>query len=88
MTVTNIAVIAYDDIGFGLAASSNVKEFQYSSLVTVQEYPTLSYFDCFRHQKLENIAYNRNGSLMELDRDKTIETNGMGAGNHLMAMVE
>ena len=63
--------MAHDDIWLGLAASSNVKEFQYSSLVTVQEYPTLSYFDCFGHQELENIAYNRRGSLMELDRDGT-----------------
>ena len=34
-------VLKFFDIWLGLAASSNVKEFQYSSLVTVQEYPKL-----------------------------------------------
>ena len=33
-------VLKFFDIWLGLAASSNVKEFQYSSSVTVQEYPT------------------------------------------------
>ena len=32
-------VLKFFDIWLGLAASSNVKEFQYSSSVTVQEYP-------------------------------------------------
>ena len=35
-------VLKFFDIWLGLAASSNVKEFQYSSSVTVQEYPILS----------------------------------------------
>ena len=34
-------VLKFFDIWLGLAASSNVKEFQYSSSVTVQEYPIL-----------------------------------------------
>ena len=34
-------VLKFFDIWLGLAASSNVKEFQYSSSVTVQEYPRL-----------------------------------------------
>ena len=35
-------VLKFFDIWLGLAASSNVKEFQYSSSVTVQEYPILT----------------------------------------------
>ena len=73
-------VLKFFDIWLGLAASSNVKEFQYSSSVTVQEYPKLCvhceiktrrYYTLrdhmdrsWRYKTKRNIVYIKNHNLL------------------------